>query len=161
MKLLMPESSTSPSNFKDLKLTPCMKLNFDKNTEMAYRNPHVFYEELRELRVTIQGLRKFGEETKHWKLKYNEKVEYLNQEEAFSLYAQVIVGKWFIKCEQLLKLSNHLIHVFSKRIKHDDDEMTYENIPNVVSHFILFCQDTFYTLREELKHLKNFRGVTK
>lgn len=51
-----------------------------QETKMAYRNPHGFYEELREVRLTIQGLRKFMEEAKHWKVEYNEKVEDLKQE---------------------------------------------------------------------------------
>lgn len=123
-----------------------------QEVEMTYQNPLGFDDEPRELRLTIQGLRKFEEEDKYWKAKYVEKAEELKAEEAFYLYTQVTANKWFIKCEEVLKLINQLMHVFPKRIKRT--EMRYESTTHVILHFIHFCQDIVYTLREELEYLK-------
>lgn len=89
-----------------------------QEVEMAYQNPHGLDEELHELRLTAQRLRKSREEVKlYWEAKFNENVNEFKQEEAFSLHAQVISDKWFVKCEEVVKLANHLIHILHLRLR--------------------------------------------
>ena len=132
-----------------------------QEAKVGIPKPRVFDEELHGLRLAIQGLRKYEEKSKYWKAKVIEKAGYLKIEEEFSLYAQVTVGEWFVKCEEVDKLANYLIHVIPKRIKRFYDDVTYENTPHAIFNFILFCQDMVHVLREELEHLKKVRGVAK
>lgn len=86
--------------------------------------------------------------------KFNEKVEELKVKEAFSFHAQITVGKWFIKCEEVVKLANCLIHILSLRLKGAFEEMTYENTPPTIFNLILLCRYMVKDLREELAHMK-------
>lgn len=91
---------------------------------------------------------------KQWEAIFNEKVEELKVKAAFSLHAQITVGKWFIKCEEVVKLANCLIHIFSPRLKDAFEEMTYENTPPTIFHFILLCRYMVKDLIEELADMK-------
>lgn len=85
----------------------------------------------------------------------------MKQEEGFSLHAQVTADKWFVKCEEVVKLSNHLIGIFPLRLRYAYKEMIYENTPPVVFNFILLYKYMVKDLREEFSHLKKVRGVAK